>query len=107
MRLALIPQRLAQAVSLEFKSYITPKCGILYALRKWWAVILNKREIQFLGKNISYEDRLAPFTMFDYVNEIIFTKNCFNFSGGRVLDIGANIGLYGAAISVFFPGSTV
>jgi FkbM family methyltransferase len=107
MRLNLIPQRLAEAVKLEFKSLITPKCGILYALRKWKAVILNKREIQFLGKNISYEDRLAPFTIFDYVNEINYTKKLFGFSGGRVLDIGANIGIYGSVISELFPGSAV
>ena len=107
MKLLLIPSRLAEVIKLELKSLVTPKCGILYALRKWKALFFNQREIQFLGKNISYEDRLQPFTMFEYVNEVSYIKKIFGFSGGRVLDIGANIGIFGAVIRQCFPASEV
>lgn len=107
MRVDLIPQRLLELIKLEARSLVTPNCGFTYAYRKWKAVISNDRKIRFLGGDYFYEDRLQPFTLFNYVNELLCLREIFGFQGGRVLDIGANIGNYGYVLMKLFPGSEV
>ena len=106
----LILQRLVEVIKLEIKSLVTPNCGFKYAYNKWKAVVTNKRSIDFLGGNYVYEDSLQPFTLFNYVNEILFLKETFEFEKGknlRVLDIGANIGNFGYVFMKLFPDSEV
>jgi FkbM family methyltransferase len=107
MRLDLLPRRLLECLKLEVKSLATKNCGFAYACSKWKAVITNSRNIRFLGSDYFYEDRLQPFTLFNYVNELSSLRKIFGFRGGRVLDIGANIGNYGYVLMKQFPGSEV
>jgi len=110
MRYDLISQRLLEVIKLEVKSLGTPNCGFNYALRKWKAVITNKRCMKFLGSDFFFEDRLQPFSLFNYVNEVLSLKKIFKFKkakGLRVLDVGANIGNYGYVLMKLFPESEV
>lgn len=91
-------------LKLEIKSLKTPFCGFQYAYKKWISVISNKGKIQFLGKDFYYEDRLNPFTLFEYINEILYLKKLFKLKEPKkVLDIGANIGIWGYVFLKFFP----
>jgi len=107
MKISLIIKRVYQAILLEIQSLITPYCGFEYAYLKWVSVIKNKRSISFLGRKYYYEDRLQPFTLFNYINEIIALNKIFGFRGGRVLDIGANIGNFGYTLMILYPNSSV
>jgi FkbM family methyltransferase len=107
MRLALIPRRLLEAMMLEVSSIRTPHCGFPYALRKWKSFLTNSRKILFLGSDYFYEDVFQPFSLFNYINEILYLEKVFGFKGGRVLDIGANIGNFGYVLLNLFPISEV
>lgn len=100
MNWKLLPKRIIQAVMLEIRCLNTSNCGLNYAVRKWVAVLGNQRKIKFLGNNFYYEDRLNPFSIFDYVNEIndlfLLMKN--EKKGLNILDIGANIGIWSRAL---------
>lgn len=103
MNLRLLPNKLITALFLEVKSLRTERCGLPYALEKWKAVFLNKRNMTFLGDSFYYEDRLNPFTIFEYVNEIRDLSILFEFRGGRVLEIGTNVGIWGYTLLKTFP----
>lgn len=101
--------RLPQVLILEFSSLFTPHCRWRYALNKWKAIFADAREMDFVGKQFQYEDRLTPFTLFTYVNEV---RRGLNFldSGPkdiRVLEIGANIGGWGYAFFCQRPTSSL
>lgn len=96
------------AIKFEFYSVKTPLCGFRYAVRKWFAVITNSRSMKFLGGEFYYEDRLNPFTLFNYVNEILYFKEIFNINKpNKILDVGANIGIWGYVFSKIFPEAKI
>ena len=103
MNLRLLPNRIIIALYLELKALRTARCGLPYAFEKWKAVLSNNRSMLFLGETFHYEDRLNPFTIFEYVNEIRDLSTLFNFKGGRVLEVGANVGIWGYALLKSFP----
>lgn len=92
-----LPSRIYLALILEWKALRTPGCGVLYVWNKWLALFFNRSEIYFLGRKFRYQDRLAPFMIFDYVHEVAKTRSLFKFENRqlRVLEIGGNIGNWG------------
>lgn len=109
MKWRLIPIRLYQVATLEMQSWFTPGCGPGYAIRKWIAVIANSRSIKFLGANFEYEDRLNPFTIFAYVQEIEVLIRLFKLKNApiKVLDIGGNVGIWGWALKHALPKAEI
>lgn len=86
------------AIYLEFKSLLTQGCGLPYVIRKWNSIIRDNGEITFLGKTIYFEDRLNPMTMFCYIDEARKCGGYITTKNPRILDIGANIGIWARAI---------
>jgi len=107
MKLKLLPGRVISAMHLEIKALMTIHCGFTYAFEKWKAVLFNKRSMYFLGNTFYYEDRLNPFTIFEYISEISKLSSLFNFNGGRVLEVGANVGIWGYTLLKLFPNSSI
>ena len=110
MNLNLLPGRISQAIKLETLALFTPDCGLVYAVRKWLAVILNKRKIKILGTDFYYEDRLFPFFTCAYIAEITKILNiceCNQVESPRVLDVGANIGVWARAFLHHCPNAVI
>ena len=109
MNWRLIPLRLYQVAMLELQSWFTSGCGMGYAIRKWIAVFSNARSIQFLGDSFEYEDRLNPFTIFTYVQEVQLLIQLFDLKNRpmKVLDIGGNVGIWGWAFKNALPKAQV
>lgn len=103
MNLKLLPNRVISAIILEVKALKTERCGLSYIIDKWKAVLFNKRHMVFLDDTFYYEDRLNPFTIFEYVNEVREMSKLFNFTEGRVLEIGANVGIWGYTLLNLYP----
>jgi FkbM family methyltransferase len=104
-----VPSKIFWVIELELRSYFTQSCGFKYAWNKWISVLFNKKSIPFLGVNFEYFDRLNPFSIFLYVNEV---KNIIGLFGlnkiihqPRVLEIGGNIGNWGISLCHFLPAA--
>ena len=95
-----LPKRLFQVFILEINSLTTPFCGWRYAINKWKAFFSNSRSMNYCGRLFAYEDRLTPFTLFTYVNEVGRGLELLSSEPReiRVLEIGANIGGWGTAL---------
>lgn len=104
-----IPSKVIWVIGLELKSWFTESCGPLYAINKWKSVFFNHKSIPFLGVNFEYQDRLNPFSIFQYVNEVKNTIKLFDLDklghAPRVLEIGGNIGNWGIVLCHFLPNA--
>ena len=100
-------KRIVQAVNLVFLALKTEGAGFSYVVALFYSVLNNSRSIQYLGTKFYYEDRLNPFTIFNYINELMEMSLICKFNGGRVLDVGGNVGIYGYTLIKLFPKSTV
>ncbi len=105
----MIPQKIIWLVKEEIKILFTPKCGIIYLIRQWICIILNKRKIKFLGSDFYYEGRFDPF--FVLISEI---KNLYKFLNIkskdiplRVLEIGGNVGFWGFTFNKLYPNTEI
>lgn len=102
-----IPSRVLWVLKLEIKSWVTSGCGVSYAVRKWFAVATDSRKILFLGSNFFYIDRLNPFSIFTYVEEVQKVISLYKLSDDssslRILEIGGNIGNWGVPLSISLP----
>lgn len=104
----LVPQKLFWTCKQEVRCILTENCGFSYAARKWFCVILNLKSIKHLDHNFHYIDRLTPFFLFDYINEVkdVIKKYDYKLTKSiRVLEIGGNIGGWGAALCNLLPNA--
>lgn len=108
---SILPQRIRLALALERRILRTPACGWTYLFEQWRALLLNRRQMRFLGHTFSFEGRLAPFLIFDYVNEVQKSSHYFALKERsarlRVLDLGGHIGAWGAAWMYCFPQTSL
>lgn len=75
-----------------------------YIFTKYWAIIFNKRKINYLGKEFSYDGRFGPFILQSYPKEIMDIDNVIKLSNIKtILDIGTNVGQWSFTIKRFFP----
>jgi len=106
-----VPAKVKWVLELELKSYFTPFCGPTYAFNKWVSVLFNKKTISFMGVDFHYQDRLNPFSIFQYVNEVKETIDLFHLDKLnhplRVLEIGGNIGNWGIVLCQYLPNATL
>jgi len=81
---------------------ITSKIVLL--IRKYVAVLLNKREIIYLGKKFYYDGRFSPIPLQMYPKEIAFLNKYIDLKKiNNILDIGANIGQFSFTLKSFYP----
>jgi FkbM family methyltransferase len=106
-----VPAKVKWVLELELKSYFTPFCGPTYAFNKWVSVLFNKKTISFMGVDFHYQDRLNPFSIFQYVNEVKETIDLFHLDklnhSVRILEIGGNIGNWGIVLCHYLPNATL
>ena len=77
-------------------------------IRKYIAIGLNKRNIQYLGEKFYYDGRFSSVPLQMYPREIAFLDNKINLAGTKtILDIGANIGQFAFSLKSFFPNAEV
>jgi FkbM family methyltransferase len=77
---------------------------IAYLMTKYWAMIANKKSVNFCGITFNYDNRWTPALLQSYPSEIqrldaSIQMKCLD----TVLDIGANIGQFGTALAQQFP----
>ncbi len=81
---------------------------LLFVIRKYIAIGLNKRKIKYLGKTFYYDGRFSAVPLQMYPREIAFLDHTINASETKtVLDIGANIGQFAFSLKSFFPNADV
>jgi len=109
MNWRLIPRRFGDLIALECVSFRTPGCGPGFSLAKWTAILLDRRELNFLGHRFCYEDRFGPVFFPAYIREVqTALEACLpKKKPTRVLDIGANVGAWAKSLLSLFPECSV
>lgn len=73
--------------------------------RRYGAVALNRRSIRYLGHEFSYENRFEPFLMPSYLELVQLLRDRAGLASARtILDVGGNVGQFGAAVTWLNPG---
>lgn len=71
---------------------------------KYAAIAANRRTIRYLDHTFHYDNRLAPAMLPAYLQEIRRLDAVVNLAAARtVLDVGANVGQFGATAAWRFP----
>jgi len=75
---------------------------VVYLMRKYFAIFLNRRSIAFLSGNFSYDNRLTPALLQTYPSEIRVLSRLIDFSRLKtVFDVGANVGQFAWTLKHF------
>jgi len=99
-------RKLIQASDLDWRAVMTKGCGVRYLLSKWGSIILNKRQMTYLGRPINYDSYFSPFFMFSFVDEI--ERHVIKYIPTEqpiVLDIGANYGGWAQTVKSMIPSA--
>ncbi len=103
--------KLADLLELERElfnaSEIPLKVRARLALDRYLCVASNSREINYLGSPFHYDGRLMPMLLPAYLAEINRIDLIAPLATATIVDIGANVGQFGATISRRFPGARV
>ena len=106
-----LPQKFVWLIKQEVKIFFTKKCGILYFIRQCISIILDKKNINYLGSKFYYEDRLGPIFIFNYVREIKQIIKLFKLNHSqntfKILEIGGNIGAWGYTFCKLVPNCEI
>lgn len=87
-----------------FSSVLPLRTRVIYLCRKYAALLLGKRQIEYLGHAFSYDNRWTPALLQAYPSEIDLLAQTVPFEQLKaVLDIGANTGQFTATLLYFFP----
>ena len=90
--------------SLLIKSKINLSERIKLFFNQWKSILLNKRKINYFGKDFFYDNRYAPILLGEYPEEIERINKHLSMNNIRtVIDIGANIGQWGFTIKSLYP----
>lgn len=77
---------------------------ISFILRKYYAILLNKRKIRYLDSEFFYDNRFIPAMLQTYPREINNIDKAIGLLKIKtVLDIGANIGQFSFTLKILFP----
>lgn len=77
---------------------------ISFILRKYYAILLNKRKIRYLDSEFFYDNRFIPAMLQTYPREINNIDKAIGLLKIKtVLDVGANIGQFSFTLKKLFP----
>ncbi len=76
-------------------------------LERWSAVARNRRTLRYLGAPFEYDGRLLPLLLPAYVDDVSRLDSIVSLRGATVIDVGANVGQFGATVTRRFPGASV
>jgi FkbM family methyltransferase len=83
---------------------LPPGQRVALAARKYAAIAADKRSIPYLGHQLHYDNRLTPALLPSYLQDAERLEGLIDFAQARtVLDIGANIGQFGATLAWRHP----
>jgi FkbM family methyltransferase len=78
------------------------------ALRRHAAVARDARQVLYLGKTFSYDNRFMPALLPAYLTQIRRLDQVVGLSSScSLIDVGANVGQFGATVSWRFPTARV
>lgn len=90
--------------SLVLCKKVTPVQKLCFVIEKYLSILMNKRNINYLGRSFSYDTRITPQILEFYPQEITELDKYIDFSKSKtVLDIGANVGQWAFTVKAFFP----
>ena len=91
-----------------FKAPLPITSRVSFLLRKYFAIVGKRDHLLFCGHDFYYDNRLTPALLPDYLFEILELGKSIELGSLKsVLDIGANIGQFGATISNFAPEAQI
>jgi FkbM family methyltransferase len=71
------------------------------------AIARDTGQLKYLGQTFRYDNRLMPALLPSYLTEIRRIDGIVGLGDAEVLDIGANVGQFGATVSRRFPSARV
>lgn len=100
-------RKLIQASILDLRALTTKGCGFKYLINKYRAILLNERQMNYLGFPIDYDSYFSPFFMFSFVSEIenYILKYITAHDQLTILDIGANYGGWAQTVKSLVPSA--
>lgn len=92
----------------EFQTVTNPDLTWYFYFDRWVSILSRSKKIKYLDSTLVYEDVLNPITLVIYIKEV---KKILSYYDGRgqlnVLDIGANIGIWGLTVAKLYPNSKI
>ena len=77
---------------------------IKYIFNKYYCILINRREINYLDKIFTYDNRFVPAILQSYPKEIFDIDKAIDLiKVKRIIDIGANIAQFSFTLKKFFP----
>jgi FkbM family methyltransferase len=78
-----------------------------FAVEAVKAMAGDKREIPYFGHRLHYDHRLQPMLLPIHMSDVRTLESIVGLEDATVLDVGANIGQFGATVMWRFPRTTV
>lgn len=83
---------------------ISSSCKLNFLVGKYLSILLDKRNLNYLGYEFNYDTRLAPVILEFYPDEIMKMSKYIAFDKiNTVYDVGANVGQWGFTLKYFYP----
>lgn len=103
-----VVKKLLDLCMYEFQTVTNPAFTWYFYFERWVSILSRSKKIRYLESTLLYEDILNPITLVIYIKEV---NKILSFYDGRgqlnVLDIGANIGIWGLTVAKLHPNSKI
>jgi FkbM family methyltransferase len=76
-------------------------------LDRWIAVATDRRSVPYLGASFEYDGRFVPLLLPAYLHDVARLDALISLGHATVIDIGANVGQFGATVARRFPDASV